>query len=71
MLFNVVIPAQEQESQISNLLASEGFDHRAVWENVLFSPCETIHRDPDIFFALPKPGLKVKTSKNVLQHNYR
>lgn len=71
MLCNMVIPAQEQESLISNLLASEGFDHRAVWENVLFSPCESIHRDPDIFFVLPKPGLKLKTSKNVLQYSSR
>lgn len=66
----MVIPAQEQESIISKLSASEGFDHRAVWENVLFSPCESIHRDPDIFFALPKSGLKVKTSKNVQEHYY-
>lgn len=42
MLCNMVIPAQEQESLIRNLLASEGFDHRAVWENVLFSPYESI-----------------------------
>lgn len=67
----MVIPAQEEESLISNLLASEGFDHGAVWENVLSSPCESIHRDLDIFFALPKPGLKVKTSKNIQQQDYR
>lgn len=67
----MVVPAQEQESIISKLSASEGFDHRAVWENALFGPCESVHRDPNIFFAFPKSGLKVKTSKNVHQHNYR
>lgn len=49
VLCNMMIPSQGQESLISNLLASVGFDHRVAWESVLLSPCENIHRHFDIF----------------------